>query len=390
MYVLSVPNTTNARLAKKLIKLEPSLAKMTKYNVKIVEKSGIQLSRLFQRVYSPNTCQWSSCYVCSNSDEGRRSKCRVANVVYEAKCMECVQRFERGEIEEKEIGIYVGETSRTLLERVTEHVTAAENVDIENFITKHWALKHKSLESFPTMKFRVLKQCKDALTRQVSEAIWIENCGNMNSRSEWGRNSLTRLRVDKDSGAKERREEARDSELNEDVLNAFKEERKKNSNARRGTQPDLSPIGSVDEVRVNTRTKSMKRVNREIEEEAFPQQRTRAIKKRKLSCSDLPVDLIGGGGKDEVPVEGTKNATMERGDNEDPVGGNEKDYTAPLFERGRGTSISFLSHRVLESMIPTFNTTPESSISHTVVLFKEDNVTLIKAETCAEKMEEAT
>ena len=75
---------------------------------------------------------------------------------------------EEGVIESSAVGVYVGETSRTLVERAMEHCTAAENIDVENFIVKHWASKHENLEH------KVLKQCKDALTRQIFEAIWIE------------------------------------------------------------------------------------------------------------------------------------------------------------------------------------------------------------------------
>ena len=39
--VLSVPNTANAELARSLINSNPGLAKLTKYSVKLVEKSGI-------------------------------------------------------------------------------------------------------------------------------------------------------------------------------------------------------------------------------------------------------------------------------------------------------------------------------------------------------------
>ena len=54
--VISVPNTTGAVLANKLIACEDRLATLTKYNVKIVEQSGIQLNRLFPTVLSPSTC----------------------------------------------------------------------------------------------------------------------------------------------------------------------------------------------------------------------------------------------------------------------------------------------------------------------------------------------
>ena len=76
------------------------------------------------------------------------------------------------------------------------------------------------------MKFKVLKQCKDALTRQVSEAKFIENCANLNSKAEWGMNSLSRLIVDKASweGDKETR---KPNEKEERVLQEFKDEKKK-------------------------------------------------------------------------------------------------------------------------------------------------------------------
>ena len=94
--VLNVPNTKEANLARRLIKGESRLAKMTNYNVKITEKSGIQLCRLFQRIYTPRRCFWDGCPVCKYSDEKKSSKCRVSNVVYEAKCLECVDLVIRG------------------------------------------------------------------------------------------------------------------------------------------------------------------------------------------------------------------------------------------------------------------------------------------------------
>ena len=62
--VVNIPNTCGASLTQKLIKCETKLAKLTKYNVKVVEMSGMQLIRLFQRVHSPKSCHWSYCPVC--------------------------------------------------------------------------------------------------------------------------------------------------------------------------------------------------------------------------------------------------------------------------------------------------------------------------------------
>ena len=51
--IVQIPNTEEARLLKNLLRVEPSLARMTGYAVKIVEQAGIQLNRLFTRVSVP-------------------------------------------------------------------------------------------------------------------------------------------------------------------------------------------------------------------------------------------------------------------------------------------------------------------------------------------------
>ena len=136
--MLNVPNTKDANLIQNLIRSENQLARLSNYNVKMVEKSGIQLSRLFKRVFSPIRCHWLDCPVCTNSLSKGSSGCRTSNVVYEATCVECTESAENGEINSDEIGTYIGETSRTLVERAMEHVDGVKDVDGENFITKHW------------------------------------------------------------------------------------------------------------------------------------------------------------------------------------------------------------------------------------------------------------
>ena len=127
--VVNIPNTCGASLTQKLIKCETKLAKLTKYNVKVVEMSGMQLIRLFQRVHSPKSCHWSYCPVCPLNVSKGSSKCRASNVVYEAKCIECLELFNNGMLQENEIGTYIGETSRTLVERAVEHVKGAIDLD---------------------------------------------------------------------------------------------------------------------------------------------------------------------------------------------------------------------------------------------------------------------
>ena len=123
-----------------------------------MKKSGIQLCRLFQRIYTPRKCYWVGCPVCKYSNAKKSCKCRVSNIVYEARCIKCVDQVTERLIREHEVGVYIGETSRTLMERATEHVIGAEHIDLDNFITKHWANKHKWLSEAPRMRFNPISR----------------------------------------------------------------------------------------------------------------------------------------------------------------------------------------------------------------------------------------
>ena len=204
--VLQVPNTNGGVLARNLMRAEEKLARVSGYNVKIVEQSGIQLCRMFDRVFPNPTCHWDDCPTCLNSTKKGGSKCRKSNVVYEATCIECESASTSKESETKIIGPddpsasiskYIGETSRTLAERSAEHITAASNFDLDSFIVKHWVAAHPALSQQPRIKFAVRSSFKDPLTRLVTEAVLIEKESNLNSKSEWGHNKLKRLVVDK-------------------------------------------------------------------------------------------------------------------------------------------------------------------------------------------------
>ena len=62
--VMQVPTSKGSKLLIKLSKREPKVAKMVGYTVKMTEKSGVQLARLFNRVTAPETCNWEDCKVC--------------------------------------------------------------------------------------------------------------------------------------------------------------------------------------------------------------------------------------------------------------------------------------------------------------------------------------
>ena len=76
---------------------------------------------------------------------------------------------------------------------------------------KHWMLEHEDLDKMPEFRFSILSQHRDALSRQVGEAITIMYSRDilLNSKSEYMNNCLTRVNVDeRDCERMEREREA--------------------------------------------------------------------------------------------------------------------------------------------------------------------------------------
>ena len=71
---------------------------------------------------------------------------------------------------------------------------------IESHQVKHWQLEHKELNAPPRFKFSIVSTFTDPLTRQLSESVRIERRGAdiLNSRSEYSRCQVPRLRIDKE------------------------------------------------------------------------------------------------------------------------------------------------------------------------------------------------
>ena len=92
--------------------------------------------------------------------------------------------------------IYIGETARPLRARCREHIKKAVSLSPDSFIVQHWFKQHSLNTTPPPFEFKIVKACKDSLTRQVGEAIWIQDKGTLNSKSEFGMNNLCRLVAD--------------------------------------------------------------------------------------------------------------------------------------------------------------------------------------------------
>ena len=97
--------------------------------------------------------------------------------------------------------IYTGQTSRTGFERGEEHLDGLLKKNENNPLYKHVADKHQNAEV--KFKMTVVKRHFSAFSRLIHEALRIENMSKldvvvMNSRGEFQRNNLPRLRVVED------------------------------------------------------------------------------------------------------------------------------------------------------------------------------------------------
>ena len=119
-------------------------------------------------------------------------------VVYRATCLSCKNRPDRSE------GIYIGETSRQFGTRALEHVVNLRNFNKQSFILDHWMVAHGLDTSPPEFKFTIVNVHKDALSRQLDEAIHILHEGKLNKKKEFALNELIRRQSSQYSWVKER------------------------------------------------------------------------------------------------------------------------------------------------------------------------------------------
>ena len=98
-------------------------------------------------------------------------------------------------------GIYVGESRWSLNEPAGEHHHDVGAFKEDSHMVKHWQEHHRNQEELPKFHFKVIGSFKDALTRQVSEAVLIDLSGGvvLKSKSEYSRCKLPRLTINRDT-----------------------------------------------------------------------------------------------------------------------------------------------------------------------------------------------
>ena len=134
-----------------------------------------------------------TCWYCKSSKEGATKKCKQRSVLYETSCCICnpnpdrepnertdhsnpegdanITTLGRDKIKNPDlgqdmagpspttkgrVGIYYGETSRSLFERASEHITDARKFIDKSHIMKHWMEEHPEMNNLPEFRFRVI------------------------------------------------------------------------------------------------------------------------------------------------------------------------------------------------------------------------------------------
>ena len=201
-----------------LLKLEPTLG----FTMKVVEKTGANLRSKFPlyNLLEGAICGRGDCIPCTQEAEFLQP-CTTTSVVYENICRECNPGAGgKRELESVETTIptaYVGETSKSVKERIGEHWSSYRSIGSESHLYKHQELHHGGAP--PSFVVRVIHKAKSALERQTREAIRIQRRGGegaiLNSKAEFSRCYIPRLQLEEQDKIKEMEQEEKkqDDEL---------------------------------------------------------------------------------------------------------------------------------------------------------------------------------
>ena len=179
--VVFVPKTKGGALADKIKEKEDELSHDFGWRLKILEKPGQPLLNTFGKQFKMKYgCYRGESCICKN----KGTNCRQKRVVYSACCTTCP---------EDTSAIYIGETARQLGTRAGEHFDNLKLLKKDSFMVHHWMESHHLDTSPPVFKFKTVSQHKDALSRQIKEAVCIREFGDLNKKNEYALNELIQL-----------------------------------------------------------------------------------------------------------------------------------------------------------------------------------------------------
>ena len=134
-----------------------------KLPIRVIFKPGVTLKELLcsSRPQDKLVCNNDECFICPNFVTDKH-RCTIMGAVYKVICNIC------GEY-------YVGETSRTLHERLSEHRRYANNPTSKSYkeecLAKHYAACHPGIKA--DLSFDVLDREMSTVRRKVKEAFYI-------------------------------------------------------------------------------------------------------------------------------------------------------------------------------------------------------------------------
>ena len=203
--VMFVPATPANTLLNNLLKCEEQLRLQIGWGIKLVERPGTPLALQFiKKEAMVHGCPLGKkCVICD--DLG--IKCSKKRVVYLAECLTCEEMKEYLSNEQDHLSeeqftqainyfdasTYVGETSRMLRCRANEHIESVNRHNTDSFILEHWMDKHGLNLEPPRFRFKAVRSFKDCLSRQLSEALMINDKGRLNRKHEYTNNELIKL-----------------------------------------------------------------------------------------------------------------------------------------------------------------------------------------------------
>ena len=179
MFIEATPNEQLAKTCRRALK-EAGLRN------RVVERAGKSLKRTLSKSdpFRKTVCHQDKCKMCKLNSN---AKCKSRGAVYQMKCQGCIGKRTND-------GLYVGETARSLGERIGEHLTKYEAKDKNSVFHKHVEEKHGGERQ--NVKLEVVSSCgNDAMLRQVTEAVLIKELNpELNTKEEWGNSNVLRER----------------------------------------------------------------------------------------------------------------------------------------------------------------------------------------------------
>ena len=280
--VMFVENTKEGKLAKNLREVVERVKHILGYSIKIVERAGTPLKLLFSlsRVGGGQECGRTECPTCTQESRGEKLPlCTKRSVLYENICVLC----NPGVAENKKLNppdnppsIYVGETSKSLFERGSEHWRDFRLRKEDSHILKHHQIHHGG-RGAPSFHLRPVRFFKTPLTRQIAEAVLIQRWGEdrvLNSKAEFNRSKISRLTLGEEEEDKWNMVE---ETTTEDVCTEDWERSKANS--RRAEEL----VRNIDVGRGVTTSPANKRMSKEGTQESTKAKRTRKLQYPVLS-----------------------------------------------------------------------------------------------------------